>query len=152
MKTDLYKADKPFSGTLRNLFFLLFRCIHGSLARQSYWVITEVSDRFAHSDTDKKNIKQVQEHKVLKLKSMSKVVALIARIVVFSLIFNESSFSLLISILSTEHYNLCRKKLEKEDFFGSKMKMKNFELIEKCSKTRRIWYHKNPLSFAISNI
>ena len=83
---------------------------------------------------------------------MSKVVALIARIVVFSLIFNESSFSLLISILSTEHYNLCRKKLEKEDFFGSKMKMKNFELIEKCSKTRRIWYHKNPLSFAISNI
>ena len=49
----------------------------------------------------------------LALKSMSKVVALIARIVVFSLIFNESSFSLLISILSTEHYNLCRKKLEK---------------------------------------
>ena len=49
---------------------------------------------------------------------MSKVVALIARIVVFSLIFNESSFSLLISILSTEHYNLCRKKLEKEDLVG----------------------------------
>ena len=47
------------------------------------------------------------------LKSMSKVVTQIARIVIFSLIFNESSFSLLISIVSTEHYNLCEKKLEK---------------------------------------
>ena len=83
---------------------------------------------------------------------MSKVVTRIARIVIFSLIFNESSFSLLISIFSTEHYNKMEKKLEKEDFFGSKMKMKNFELIEKCSKTRRIWYHKNALSFAISNM
>ena len=65
---------------------------------------------------------------------MSKVVTRIARIVIFSLIFNESSFSLLISIVSTEHYNLCEKKLEREDFFGSKMKKKNFELIEKCPK------------------
>ena len=68
------------------------------------------------------------------LKSMSKVVTRIARIVIFSMIFNESSFSLLISIVSTEHYNLCEKKLEREDFFGSKMKKKNFELIEKCPK------------------
>ena len=90
--------------------------------------------------------------KIRLLKSMSKVVALIARIVVFSLIFNESSFSLLISILSTEHYNLCRKKLEKWFFFRLKMKMKNFELIEKCSKTRRVWYQENPLSFVISNM
>ena len=58
------------------------------------------------------------------LKSMSKVVALIARIVVFSLIFNESSFSLLISNLSTEHYNLCRKKLEKYFFFVWKWRWK----------------------------
>ena len=65
---------------------------------------------------------------------MSKVVTRIARIVIFSLIFNESSFSLLISIFSTEHYNKMEKKLEKEDFFGSKMKKKNFELIEKCPK------------------
>ena len=53
---------------------------------------------------------------VVELKSMSKVVTQIARIVIFSLIFNESSFSLLISIVSTEHYNKMEKNWKKKIF------------------------------------
>ena len=71
----------------------------------------------------------------LLLKSMSKVVARIARIAIISSFYIEFGFSQLESILVPKKLIFYCIFSEKIDFFSEKMKMKNFPILERLFST-----------------